>query len=228
MLSSTWGLIVASGKTEQMSTGADTAFLSFGTDPVLAYSVQAFEQSPEIDGIAIVIPKDRADSVKALVRMYGCTKVKKLIPGFSQRHTSVQAGLKALEGEASVVVIHEASRPCIKHDLVSDTVKSAKRYGSGLAAAMIEEPVLLGNKGKTATKAVDAPISWRVMSPQAYKMELILKAFEQVKKKKLSPEDESEAFGLLKEEIRLVPCPSTNVKVITPDDLALVTALLKM
>ncbi|MEI6514423.1 MAG: 2-C-methyl-D-erythritol 4-phosphate cytidylyltransferase [bacterium] len=63
------GIIVAAGKSERMGADIDKVFLSLGTKPVLAYSLLAFEQCPLIDGVILVVRKDRLDSARGLVQM---------------------------------------------------------------------------------------------------------------------------------------------------------------
>ena len=71
-----YGIIVAAGKSERMGVDVDKAFLSLGTRPVLAYALLAFEQCPMIDGVILVVRKDRLDSARGMVQMFGCSKVR--------------------------------------------------------------------------------------------------------------------------------------------------------
>ena len=64
-----YGIIVAAGKSERMGVDVDKAFLSLGTRPVLMYSLQAFEQCPLIDGVILVVRKDRLDAARGMIQM---------------------------------------------------------------------------------------------------------------------------------------------------------------
>ena len=92
------GIIVAAGKSERMGKGkgVDKAFLSLGTKPVLAYSVIAFEECPDIDEVVLVVRKDRVSGARGLASMFGCSKVTSIVAGGRRRQDRAQRG-EALE-----------------------------------------------------------------------------------------------------------------------------------
>ena len=223
-----YGVIVAAGKSERMGTDVDKAFLSLGTRPVLAYSLMAFERCPDIDGVVLVVRRDRVEAARAMARMFGCAKVKRVIAGGAKRQVSVGYGLDALTDDADIVSVHDGARPCVTTGIISDTIKSAKRYGSGVAAVKITDTVKFVERGHTISKTVDRSKLWAVQTPQTFKVELLRKAFSAVKKKGVSVTDEASAVELVSKVVRLVPAALSNVKISTSDDLTLVAALLKL
>ena len=91
MKQSVWGLVMAAGKAEQLSSEIETAFLYLNDRPVLAYSLEAFIQCPDIDGIVVVISRERAESVLAMVQLFGFAKVRKIVVGGARRAASMAA-----------------------------------------------------------------------------------------------------------------------------------------
>ncbi|MGQ9661705.1 MAG: 2-C-methyl-D-erythritol 4-phosphate cytidylyltransferase [Kiritimatiellia bacterium] len=223
---STYGVIVAAGKSERMGPKVDKAFLSIGAKPVLGYSLAAFQKCPDVDGVVLVVRKDRVVGARVLCEMYGFGKVKEIVAGGAKRQISVMNGLERVPEEAQVIVVHDGARPCVTLELLSETIKSAKRYGSGVAAVKVTDTIKLVERGTLVSKTLDRDKLWAVQTPQAFRRELLYQAFELVKKKGLTVTDEASAVELLSEEVRLVPSPATNVKITTPDDLALATAIL--
>ncbi|MCK5850629.1 MAG: 2-C-methyl-D-erythritol 4-phosphate cytidylyltransferase [Kiritimatiellae bacterium] len=223
-----FGIIVAAGKSERVGLNVDKAFLSLGTKPVLAYSVLAFEKCPDIDGVILVVRKDRMESARNMVLLYGCAKVVKIIAGGGKRQVSVSNGLAALSEDVKIVTVHDGARPCVSSELISDTIKAAKRYGSGVAGVKITDTVKYVNKGITVSKTLDRSKLWAVQTPQTFTMDLIKKAFATVKKKGLMVTDEASAVELVSKTVRLVPAPVSNIKITTADDLALAASLLKL
>jgi len=225
MVHVTWGVIIACGKDEQLTPESDTAFLSLGSKPVLAYSLLAYEQCEEIDGVVVVARKERLEDVVNMVNLFGYRKVKKVTAGASNRRTTVQNGLRVLEDDVTLVSVHEASRPYVPEQLILDTIKAAKRYGSGVAACRPPDPVKEAGKGHKVSVTLDRSKLWLVQTPQAYKRELLHKAIDEAAKKKLDLDDESVAVELSKKPVHLVPAPSTNIRIQSAEDLALATAL---
>lgn len=227
MTQKTWAIVVACGKAEQISSAADVAFLNLGKNPLLYKTLEAFERCPDVDAVLIAAARERLESIAGMVRLFGCAKVRKLVAGTAQRLTTTAAGLKALEKDASVVVVHEASRPCVQPELLSEVIRAARRNGSGVAAVRIEENVFEAAKGQTATSQVTRGRFWQVQTPQAFKRELLEKALQAAQKKKLL-DDEASAVCDLAGEIHLVPSTDGNIKVRSLEDLTLAASLLKI
>ncbi|NKB23489.1 MAG: hypothetical protein GKR87_03735 [Kiritimatiellae bacterium] len=228
MAHSIWGVIIACGKSEVLTSGTDVAFLNLGANPVIVYSMLAFEQCRDIEGVVIIAKKERVESLKGMAQMFGCSKVKKIVAGGVKRLACVQAGLNAVEDEASLVVTHEVSRPCVKPALISETIKIAKKYGSGVAATKIGGVVAQVPKGLQAKKMLDGSGVWSLQTPQAFKLDILLKALRSAEKKKAAIVDEASAFECIKKEIRLVLSNTNNIKIYGPDDLILATSLARV
>lgn len=228
MVHITWGLIIACGKGEQLSPEVDTPFLNLGSKPVLTYSLLAYEQCPDVSGVVVVANKDRIESVLGMSQMFGFSKVQKIVPGGSHRQTSVMNGLKALEEEVSIVSIHDASRPCITSDLVGETIKAAKRYGSGVVATEIADTVKAVEKGLKVSKTLSNGALWTVQTPQTFRRDLLLKAYKAASRKHMTFDEDSAAIELIGEDVHLVPPAGLiNIRIRSPGDFNLAAALMK-
>jgi 2-C-methyl-D-erythritol 4-phosphate cytidylyltransferase len=228
MVHVTWGIIIACGKDEQIAPEVDTPFLNLGSKPVLTYSLLTFEQCPEVNGVVVVVSKDRIDSVTGMTQMFGFSKVQKIVAGTGQRQSSVVNGLRALDEEVSIVCVHEASRPGLTVELLSETIKAAKRYGSGVAAMEIKETVKAVEKGLTASKTLHNGALWGVQTPQSFRRDLLEKGYGAASKKRISVEDDSSAYELTGEEVHLVESIPANMKIRTPGDFNLAAALMRV
>ena len=168
MKQSVWGLVMAAGKAEQLSSEIETAFLYLNDRPVLAYSLEAFNQCPDIDGIVVVISRERAESVLAMVQLFGFAKVRKIVVGGARRAASMAAGLEYVDEDVEWVCVHDASRPMVKPDLISETAKCARRHGSGLAAIEIPDAVVSAKKGVLDQRLDADGRLWAAISPQTW------------------------------------------------------------
>jgi 2-C-methyl-D-erythritol 4-phosphate cytidylyltransferase len=227
MTSSSWGLIVASGKSEKFNAGYDTAFLNVLSRPALTYVLERYEQCPEIDGVVVVAPKDRVDNLRGMVHVYGYNKVKSVVAGTNQRQTSVLAGLAALDEGVDFVSIHDGSRPCIAASDITETLKAARRYGSGVLAVQLSDSVKMTKKGSNLAKPVSGDCLWVVHTPQAFRIELIRKGLAAAQKKKVVIEDDSEALSLIREDVRLVEAVGPRLKIASGADMTLAELLLR-
>ncbi|OGV62551.1 MAG: 2-C-methyl-D-erythritol 4-phosphate cytidylyltransferase [Lentisphaerae bacterium RIFOXYC12_FULL_60_16] len=223
-----YAVVVAAGKSTRMGANVDKAFLTLGAKPVLAYSMQAFESCPDIHGVILVVRKDRLQVARGMVQMLGFIKVRKVVAGGLERQHSVQNGLDELGEDVSVVAVHDGARPCVTPELISETIKSAKRYGSGVAGVKITDTVKSVERGMTISKTVDRSMLWAVQTPQTFQVDILRKALAYVKKKKLAVTDEASAVELMGEDVRIVPASSANIKITSADDLMLAAALMRL
>ena len=228
MIHIAWGVVVACGKEEQLADGVFTAFLDLSGKPVLAYSLMAFERCPDIQGVLVVTAAQRTDAVWSIKQLYGCSKIRQVVTGTTQRTSSVMAALRALDDEATLVITHDASRPLIQPETISATIKSAKRYGSGISACPSTDAIKQTRTPRgTAVKATLGPDLWVAMTPQAFRREELIRGYTAASSKRIALPDDSAALELIKQEVRLVDTPGPPIRIRQPADLKLAAALVQ-
>jgi len=221
-------IIVAAGRSERMGANSDKAFLSLGQRPVVAWSLLVFEQCALIDRVVLVVRKEQMVAAKGVVQMFGLSKVQNVVPGGARRQDSVGNGLAAVDPDTRVVVIHDAARPCVTAELIDETVKSAQLHGTGVAASRITDTVKFVKKGSCVDHTVDRAKLWAVQTPQAFRLDLLRKAYAHVAEQKETVTDEAAAVESIGEAVRLVEWPKPNIKITTVEDLAVAAALLRI
>ena len=218
-------IIVAAGKSERMGTGADKAFLNLGPRPVVAWSLLAFERCPDVDQIVLVVRKEQLVAAKAVMRMFGISKTLAVVAGGAKRQDSVMNGMKALDIDTRVVVIHDGARPCVTSETISEVVKLARRSGAAVVGRHIWDTVKLVEKGTTITRTEDRSKLWAVQTPQAFDVRLLKRAYENVVEKKLEVTDDASAVELLGEQVKIFECEKPNLKITTVEDLRLAASI---
>lgn len=218
-------IIVAAGKSERMGAGTDKAFLNLGPKPVLAWSLLAFERCTDVDQIIVVVRKDQLVATKALVRMFGISKVRSVVAGGAKRQDSVLNGLKEVDADARIVVVHDGARPCVKPETIAETVKVAKRTGAAVVGCHIWDTVKYVEKGTMVTRTEDRAKLWAVQTPQAFSASLIRRAYAEVVKRKADVTDDASAVELLGEPVKIVETNAPNLKITTVEDLQLAAAV---
>lgn len=221
-------IIVAAGKSERMGSNTDKAFLSLGPNPVVAWSLLAFEQCEDIDQIVLVVRKDQVMAAKSVVQMFGISKIRTVVAGGGRRQDSVLIGMNEMDPDTRVVVVHDGARPCVTPELISETIKSAKRNGCGIAAARVWDTVKYVERGMTVDHTVDRTKLWSVQTPQAFNSELLRRAYRAVEEQKVTVTDEASAVELIGEPVRLVEWMRPNLKITTAEDLPLAAAAMKI
>ena len=219
-------IIVAAGKSERMGDGVDKAFLSLGSKPVLAYSLRVMEQCTDIDEVVLVVRKDQLIAARGLVQLFGCKKVTQFVAGGSSRQASVANGLAACSYESTIVCVHDGARPCVTAELISETVKSAKLKGSGVAATKVNDTVKSVDKNQIVSETIDRSKLWTTQTPQSFKISLLRKAFTKMDADGAKHTDEASALEAIGEPVHLVSTPFYNVKITLPEDIKIAALLL--
>ncbi|MBR1921304.1 MAG: 2-C-methyl-D-erythritol 4-phosphate cytidylyltransferase, partial [Kiritimatiellae bacterium] len=212
------------GKSERMGSGADKAFLSLGNKPVLAWSLLAFERCAEIDRIVLVVRKEQQVAAKAVAKMFGISKLQTVIPGGSKRQESVLAGLAACDIDTRHVVVHDGARPCITPELVSEVVRQVRRSPAVTLGRRMTDTVKRVEKGSTVAETVDRDKLWTVQTPQAFQIKILRAAYKALDKREVT--DDCQAVELAGEAVKIIENRSANVKITTPEDLQIASALL--
>jgi len=172
---SAWAIVLACGKDQEIGAGIDVAFLTLGSRPIVARSIQTLEQNPLIEGIILVVRKERVDSALHTVRSFGCRKISAIVAGGPIRLTNLKNAMEKVPDDATAVLIHEATRPFVTDEVVAETIKAGKRYGAAVAAVKSPDAVKLAEKGQKITKSLDRNSVWMVQSPQVYKIDVFKK-----------------------------------------------------
>lgn len=222
----TTAIILAAGKSTRMGDGIDKAFLSLVNKPVVAWSLIAFERSPEIDRIVLVVRKDRLVGAKAVVKMFGISKLDKIVAGGSKRQESVQAGLAACDLDTRYVVVHDGARPCVTSDLVSEVVKAVKRTDAVTVGRPVIDTLKSCAKGTSVTETVSRDRLWAVQTPQAFQLRALRDAYRKLDPK-VEVTDDCQAVELAGGSVKILESLKPNIKITTPEDLQLVSLLLK-
>lgn len=221
----TLAVIVACGKEEEISAGTETAFLNLGHGPVLSHSLATYEQCDAVDGIILVVSKERIESTVKLVKRYGGSKLKGIVVGGVTRLSSLRTVYGKLPEPAATIIVHEASRPFISCAVIEETVKAAKRYGCAIAAHRLPDSVKVAAKGLKPETTLDRNAAWAAQTPQVFRSE-VLEGILDPKNKATKLIDDESLLVQKPAEIHMVEAGASNMKIRARFDLAVATALL--
>ena len=218
-------IIVAAGKSERMGAGTDKAFLNLGPKPVVAWSLLAFERCGDVDQIVLVVRKDQLIAAKALSRMFGISKLRTIVPGGKERQDSVLAGMKEMDSDTRIVVVHDGARPCVTPETITEVVKIARRSGAGVVGRRIFDTVKYVEKGTTITRTEDRTKLWAVQTPQAFQTSIIRRAYAELAKSGATVTDDASAVEAIGEPVKIYETNQPNLKITTVDDLQMAAAV---
>lgn len=209
-----------------MGKGVDKLFLKLGDVPIIAHTLMKFQNCQAVKHINLVVRADARGSFQAVIRDYKISKVRQVVIGGAERQHSVWNGLQALPKSTDLVLIHDGARPCVSETLISQTIQSAREFGSGIAACKIADTIKEVDDEGRILSTVPRERLWAVQTPQAFRYDLIVRAYRFVIESGARVTDDASAVELLGEPVHIVESLPTNLKVTTPADLSIASVLL--
>ena len=221
-------IIPAAGSGIRMETKRAKQFLSLDGKPILALTLEPFQEST-VAAVILVVPQDEVEYCrKEIVERFGFTKVDKIVPGGRRRQDSVRLGLQATEGKYDVVLIHDGVRPLIEKELIERVIEEAMTSRAVITALPARETVKEVNALQHVVKTYDRERVWMVQTPQAFRYRDILNAHYKALKEGW---EEATDDALLAEKsgltVKVIEGSEKNIKVTTPHDLELARLLLR-
>lgn len=182
---------------------------------ILAHTVAIFMRCELITEIILVAPPERMSLLDSLV----FTKPLQRVDGGSERHFSVMAGLKAVSASAEYIAIHDAARPFVSDQDVVSVIQAAETYHAATLARKVTETLKRSDDSDFIETSVERDALWFIETPQVFRADLILKAYQYVISRGLIVTDESSALQFIHQKTKLIPSTSPNPKITTPSDL---------
>lgn len=218
-------IIAAAGQGTRIGGKRAKQFLELAGTPIIIRTLQAFEACEAIQEIILVLPAADVSDFSAMAKPYHLEKLRAVVPGGETRAASVLNGLRAVAGDADIVAVHDASRPLVSVEEISETVRAAEANGAAILVAPLVDTVKHVD-GNLVLQTVPRENLRRALTPQCFRYQILKQAYEEVDEHDAAFTDESSLVERLKVPIILVEGSSRNIKITRPEDLVIAEALL--
>lgn len=230
-------IILAAGVGQRMrSGGLPKQFVSLMGKPIIIYTLEKFEQCPEIDRVIIVCHGSYVEHMQKLLDLYKITKVQQIIVGGSDRQSSLQKGLETVfeaeYTEDDIVVIHDGVRPLVRVATIQENIRVAKQYGSAMTVHPVTESVVVAKSEdidfSNFKKRAD---TYSLTSPQTFQLQKIKEVYEKsagADKDDMPLLDAAMVYAKAGGKVHLVKEQGANIKITTPEDYYVLKAMLEL
>ncbi len=222
---SVFAIVVAGGMGTRMNSGVPKQFLSLKGKPVVQWSLDCFNQTPEVEEIVLVLPESWLDEGRDKLIGFDPLKPFTLVVGGETRQESVAQGLASITAEDGWVIIHDGARPAISCELIVRTLKVAQEKGNAVCAVPSNDTLVKVADGQVVAQ-IDRNEIYRVQTPQIFRLAKLRKAIEFARQNGITGTDDSGLMREIGEVINLVDGTDLNVKITREDDLEILEALL--
>lgn len=217
-----FGLILSAGRGERFGYPKQKVML--GGHPLALWSILAFEQSPAVDLIVMVIDEDSVKFFEHEIRERRIEKIEAVVPGGTERIDSLRAGLKALPKEGFVAV-HDAARPFVRAQEITQGFKVVEIKGSAIYAIPVTDTIKCVD-GDVVLETVPRDCLYRAQTPQFFGLPILRQALAKAEAEGFIGTDEASYVERLGEKIHILPGREENIKITFPQDLELAENLL--
>ena len=222
-------VIFAGGSGERMNTRSrPKQFLEFRGKPIIIYTLELFDNHPQIDGIVIACLRDWIPYLQKMLRKFEITKVFEVVEGGETGEDSIRAGLEAAAGrypDETTVLIHDGVRPLITEQTISDNIAGVEQFGSCITCVPATETFIVSRKdGRLDIPArADSLIA---RAPQSFRLGDILSAHRRaVQEGRHDFIDSCSMMNHYGYKLHTAIGPTENIKITTPTDYFIFKAM---
>lgn len=225
-------LIIAGGKGVRMNQEIPKQFLTVNEKPVIVYTMEAFQRHADIDAIAVVCIAGWENILSAYARQYGISKLKHIIPGGENGQASIRNGVFELEkhyAPTDLILVHDAIRPMLSADIISDCIATATQYGSAIATVPCQEAMLETEDQLSTSSSYPREKLRRTQTPQCFPIGSLANAHREALDKGIVNSVASCTLMVeLGRTIYFSHGSEKNIKLTTPEDIDIFRALLML
>lgn len=222
------GLVLAAGSSQRME-GFDKVFADLAGKPVLAHSLLTFSHVPEIAGTLVVTAEDNIGRVKNVCDEYAIGGVISIIAGGAERNDSARLGLEELERlsfASSTVLIHDAARPLVSREIISNIINAARTADGAVPAVTLNDTIKRIGENNLIEATVPRDSLRAVQTPQGFELIHILELHREAAENDAAVTDDAMLVEMAGGKVIAVPGCHTNIKITRPLDLRMAEVLL--
>lgn len=227
------GLIIAGGSGKRMQQEIPKQFLNVNDKPVIVYTLEAFQNHPDIEEIGVVCIDGWHEILRAYARQYKIDKLKWIVPGGENGQGSIRNGVFEAEkryGADDIILIHDAIRPLVSSEVLSDCIIQCRKHGSAIVTTPCNTAVLRKDEtGESSNEVVPRHELVMTQTPQAFPIKRIADAHRKALEVGITDSVASCTMMIeLGEKVHFSIGSETNIKLTTTDDLKIFRALLAL
>lgn len=223
-------LIIAGGSGNRMHQDIPKQFLTINEKPVIMYTLEAFQNHLEIDAIAVVCIEGWEQVLRAYANQFNISKLAYIVAGGKNGQDSIRNGVFELERHFKgddIVLIHDAIRPLVSAEIISDCIAKTRQFGCAIATIPCAEAMMQTEDGSASTGSYPRDKLKRTQTPQGFPLEKICSLHRRALEAGITNSVASCTLMIeMGEQVYFSAGSEKNIKLTTVEDLDIFKALL--
>jgi 2-C-methyl-D-erythritol 4-phosphate cytidylyltransferase len=221
-------IIVAAGQGSRMQGAQRKQYLSLAGLPILTRTLMVFDGCDAVEQIILVVPQDDIDFCrKNILEPAGLSQKIRLMPGGRRRQDSVYNGLKEVDENCSIVIIHDGVRPFVQNEQIIACIDSARESGACIIGVPAHETLKQTDSSGQIIRTLSRDDIWLAQTPQAFRHDLIRKAHDQARREGFFATDDAALVERTGAAVKIIKGSRTNIKITVREDLEMARWLLE-
>lgn len=224
-------LIIAGGVGARMGQDIPKQFINVYDKPVIVYTLEAFQKHPSIDAIEVVCLDGWHDVLWAYAKQFGIAKLENIVSGGKNGQDSIRYGLYDIasrhNGSDDIVLVHDAIRPMVSNDIISDNIRVCRQYGNAITVVPCTAAMLKTFDSLSTEEQVPRDNLKITQTPQAFFLQDIIAAHKEALEKGITNSVASCTMYIeLGRKLYMSAGSEKNLKLTTAEDIEIFKALL--
>ena len=225
-------LIIAGGVGSRTRQDIPKQFIHVKDVPVIIYTLQAFQNHPQIDAIEVVCLEGWHDVLRAYSKQFGITKLENIVNGGETGQDSIRNGLwdisRRYKEDDDIILIHDSIRPMVSADVISDNIRVCRKYGNATTVVPCTSVMLTTEDSIVSEGQVPRDNLKITQTPQAFFVNELLEVHKKAITMDLLPSIASCALYIeMGKKVYLSQGSEKNIKITTSEDIEIFQSLLE-
>ena len=225
-------MIIAGGIGARMHQDIPKQFINVDDKPVIVYTLEAFQNHPNIDAIEVVCLEGWHDILRAYAKQFGIVKLENIVVGGETGQDSIRNGLydiaKRHHADDDIVLIHDAIRPMVSADIISDNIRVCRKFGNATTVIPCTSVMLKTSDSVVSEDQVPRDNLKITQTPQSFFINELIEVHEEAIKREFEPAIASCALYIeMGKPVYLSAGSEKNIKLTTSEEIEIFSSLLK-
>ena len=225
-------LIIAGGIGARMHQDIPKQFINVDDKPVIIYTLEAFQNHPNIDAIEVVCLEGWHDILRAYAKQFGIDKLESIVNGGETGQDSIRNGLYDIAArhhdDDDIVLIHDAIRPMVSADIISDNIRVCRKYGNATTVIPCTSVMLKTSDSVMSDEQIPRDNLKITQTPQSFFINELVGVHNEAVKREFAPAIASCALYIeMGKKVYLSAGSEKNIKLTTSEDIEIFSSLLK-
>lgn len=224
-------LIIAGGVGSRTHQEIPKQFINVYDKPIIVYTLEAFQNHPNIDAIEVVCLDGWHDILKAYAKQFGITKLEGVVNGGDTGQESIRNGLFDLAARHAnaddVVLVHDAIRPMVSSDIISDNIHVCRKYGNAITVVPCAAAMLKTEDAVSSSGVIPRDNLKTTQTPQTFFLNELVEAHHEAERRGITNSIASCTLYIdLGRTVYFSAGSEKNLKITTVEDIEIFMALL--